>query len=126
MKIEHLAMWVNDLEGIKSFYERYFGAKAGELYHNPKKQFRSYFLSFESGPRLELMSKVGIDEPSATQRLGLAHLAMAVGSRERVNELTEELRRAGYRIEGEPRTTGDGYYESVIADPEGNLVEVTV
>lgn len=126
MRIEHLAIWVKDLEAMRAFYEQYFGAKAGALYHNPKKQFQSYFLSFQSGPRLELMTKSGIAEQSATPLLGLAHFAMSVGSRERVNELTEELRRAGYRIEGEPRTTGDGYYESVIADPEGNLVEITI
>ena len=126
MSIEHLAIWVKDLEGMKNFYEQFFGAKAGALYHNPKKQFQSYFLSFSTGSRLELMSKESITDSAAYPLLGLAHFAMSVGSRERVNDLTEELRKAGYRIEGEPRTTGDGYYESVIADPEGNLVEITV
>lgn len=126
MKIEHLAIWVSDLETMKLFYERYFGATSGALYHNPKKEFYSYFLSFEDGPRLELMSKKGISESKASDCVGLAHFAVAVGSKERVDNFTEELRNQGYTIKSEPRTTGDGYYESVILDPEGNEIEITI
>ena len=128
MKIEHLAIWVNDLEQMRLFYETYVGAKAGNLYHNPAKNFTSYFLSFKEGPRLELMHRPNIGhKPNNTQeRFGIAHFAISVGSINRVNELTEKLRDAGYKVIGEPRTTGDGYYESVVLDPEQNRVEITV
>lgn len=127
MKIEHLAIWVSNLEKMKLFYERNFGATSGALYHNPKKEFYSYFLSFSDGPRLEIMSKRGISETKVDNTIiGLAHFAISVGSKERVNQLTEELRQQGYVIKGEPRTTGDGYYESVVLDPEGNEIEITI
>ena len=128
MKIEHLAIWVKDLDKMKVFYEKYFHAKAGELYHNPTKQFKSYFLSFESGCRLELMKKPTIPDnlnDVLAEYIGIIHFAIATGSKERVDDLTEELRRDGFSIVGEPRTTGDGYYESVVLDPEGNRIEVT-
>ncbi len=129
MKIEHLAIWVKDLEKMKNFYEQYFNAQSNELYHNPTKNFRSYFLSFETGCRLELMQKPEIpnnlNDPER-QYTGLIHFAISVGSREKVNELTEELRANGLTIVGEPRTTGDGYYESVVLDPENNRIEITI
>ncbi|EGL17651.1 MULTISPECIES: VOC family protein [unclassified Paenibacillus] len=127
MKIEHAALWTADLEQMKAFYETYFCAAAGDKYTNVKKQFQSYFLQFESGARLELMTKpacIGRDEGRVY--LGYAHIAFSVGSEDKVVELTERLRRDGYTVEGEPRVTGDGYFESVVLDPEGNSIEITV
>ncbi len=128
MKIEHLAIWVADLEASKRFYETYFKAKSGEKYHNPVKQFTSYFLSFDSGSRLELMHRPDIAKvlKSGEEVMGFTHFAIAVGNKIEVDELTELLRRDGYKIIGEPRTTGDGYYESVVLDIEGNRIEITV
>ena len=129
MKIEHLAIWVENLEQMKSFYEKYFGAQAGEHYHNPNKNFSSYFLSFSDGPRLELMHRPDIPESGHDQGAeykGFIHFAFSVGSQENVDRLTEELRAARYTIAGEARYTGDGYYESVVLDPEGNRIEITI
>lgn len=129
MKIEHLAIWVKDLESMKLFYKKYFNATAGEKYHNPKKNFHSYFLSFEQGCRLELMYKPEIPDNKnevTHQALGIIHFAISVGSKQKVDNLTETLRNAGYKIIGEPRTTGDGYYESVVLDPENNRIEITI
>src|SRR5688572_25480110 len=129
MKIEHLAIWTQDLETLKQFYVKYFHAQPGELYHNKTKNFRSYFLTFSEGSRLELMEIPGMEmllEGEHKQFLGLAHFAISVGSKEKVNELTDQLRQDGFKIMGEPRTTGDGYYESVVLDPEGNRIEITV
>lgn len=129
MKIEHVAVWVRDLELMKDFYLNYFDADANALYTNPKKQFQSYFLSFKSGARLELMTRPDILShmiESGQEAYGYAHLAFAVGSKEKVDALTETLRSKGYQVLGEPRTTGDGYYESVISDPEGNRIELTI
>jgi lactoylglutathione lyase len=128
MKIEHIAIWAKDIERLKHFYETYFSAKAGDKYLNPKKKFESYFLSFGSGPRLELMHMPGI--PDSTNNIyaqfsGLIHFAIDVGSKHVVDSLTERLRSDGYEVVGEPRTTGDGYYESVVLDPEGNRIEIT-
>lgn len=129
MKIEHLAVWTNHLEELKEFYSRYFGAMAGDKYHNPKKNFTSYFLSFESGPRLELMQMPGIPDTNddvLLQRTGLIHFAISVGSEEKVNALTEKLKADGYKVIDGPRKTGDGYYESVILDPDENRIEITI
>ncbi|MFK8006139.1 MAG: VOC family protein [Saprospiraceae bacterium] len=129
MKIEHLAIWVNDLEKMKDFYQKYFHASAGEKYHNPTKNFTSYFLSFEEGCRLELMHRPDIPinkNEKINQYIGIIHFAVCVGSKEKVNALTEELREDGFTIQGEPRTTGDGYYESVVLDPEDNFIEITI
>jgi lactoylglutathione lyase len=129
MRIEHLAIWTNDLEKMRAFYETYFHAKAGARYRNNSKEFESYFLSFGEGFRLELMHKPGIlmkDTNTSTEYIGLAHFAIAVGSKEKVNALTEKLRTDGYPIIGEPRITGDGYYESVVLDPEDNRIEITI
>jgi lactoylglutathione lyase len=129
LKIEHIAIWTNDLERLKSFYEKYFHILVGEKYVNPKKGFESYFLSFDSGCRLEIMTMPGInqrDKDVLKQFQGLTHYAISVGSKEKVDSLTEVLRTDGFQIVGEPRTTGDGYYESVVLDPDGNRVEITV
>ena len=128
MKIEHIAIWVSDLEQMRKFYENYFAAKAGVKYVNPKKNFSSYFLSFEEGARLELMHKPEILAPDTIEKehLGFIHFAISVGSKAKVDALTEELRKDGFKITGEPRTTGDGYYESVVLDPEENRIEITM
>lgn len=128
MRIEHIAIWTKDLETLKDFYVSYFGCHTKDKYVNPAKGFESYFLSFSSGTRLELMSRPEVEaKPSMPEiSIGLTHLAISVGSRERVNSLTDEIRNAGYAVVSEPRTTGDGYYESVIADPDGNLIEITI
>jgi len=127
MKIEHLAIWVKDLEKMKDFYTRFFNMNCNDKYVNETKGFSSYFLSFEGGARIEIMHRPDISKQAAKAGtfFGFTHFAISVGSKERVDELTEAIRSAGYEITGEPRTTGDGYYESVIADPEGNLVEIT-
>lgn len=129
MKIEHIAIWVSDLEATKGFYEKYFNAKPNTLYHNKAKEFISYFLSFGNGCRLELMHRPDVSEQYKNyekQTLGLIHFAISVGSKEKVDSLTNQLRNDGFIIVGEPRTTGDGYYESVVLDPENNIVEITV
>ena len=127
MKIEHIAIWVNDLEGMKSFYIKYFSMKCNEKYENVKKGFTSYFLSFESGARIEIMNRIDISEEIGIKgnTHGLTHFAISVDSKEKVDKLTELIRKNGFEIFGEPRTTGDGYYESVVLDPEGNHIEIT-
>jgi lactoylglutathione lyase len=129
VKIDHIAIWTFDLERLKTFYEKYFGGEAGNKYHNAQKGFESYFLSFGNGCRLEIMKKPGIHKsPNNTNEeySGLIHFAIAVGSRNAVDDLTNQIRNDGYIIIGEPRTTGDGYYESVILDPDGNRIEITI
>lgn len=120
-----MAIWVKNLEVSKQFYTQYFNLSANALYVNEAKGFSSYFLSFTDGARLELMHSQQITSQAGDLQLGFAHMAFSVGGIEAVDKLTETLRNAGYRVVGEPRTTGDGYYESVIADPDGNLVEIT-
>lgn len=129
MKIEHIALWVKDLEAQKNFYTRFFGGRAGEKYTNAKKNYTSYFISFDTGARLELMHIPTIpanQNDLLEQYLGLIHFAMSVGSKEKVDELTETLRSEGYKVLGEARWTGDGYYESVVLDPENNRIEITI
>lgn len=128
MNIHHVAIWADDIERLKDFYVRYFRAVAGERYHNPVKGLTSYFLTFpDGGAKLEIMNIPGIVDRGCTDRFrGFCHVAVSVGSREKVDELTETMRAAGVPVIGHPRTTGDGFYESVVADPEGNLVEITV
>lgn len=129
MKIEHIAIWTKDVEALRVFYEKYFNALANQRYENMTKGFASYFLSFESGARLEIMQMEGIEERQRIlekQFTGLAHFAISVGSKEAVNELTARLEGDGYLLVDGPRKTGDGYYESVILDPDGNRVEITV
>lgn len=124
IKIEHIALWAENLELLKEFYTTYFDGVSGSRYHNPVKGFTSYFISFTGGCRLELMHREGLCRGECN-RLGLAHIAFSVGSKTNVDQLTERLRNDGYTILGEPRTTGDGYYESVVADPEGNTIEIS-
>ena len=127
MKIEHIALYVNDLEGARAFFVNYFGAESNEGYHNPQTDFRSYFLTFEDGARLEIMTKPDLtDSGDFLNRYGYAHLAFSVGSREKVDELTAKLASDGYPVFSGPRTTGDGYYESCILGFEGNIIEITV
>ena len=127
MRIEHVALWTEDLERLASFYQRYFGATVGDRYVNAAKGFESRFVSFESGARLEVMRTTTLvpvrHEPGA-QRMGLTHFAVSLGSEQHVDELTERLRRDGHPILDGPRRTGDGYYESVALDPDGNRVEL--
>jgi lactoylglutathione lyase len=126
MKIEHIALYVNDLEAARDFFITYLGGKSNDGYHNPKTDFRSYFITFDDGARLELMTKPGMmDQEKPLNRTGFVHVAFSVGSKERVDELTEELRTAGYEVVSGPRTTGDGYYESCIVVIEGNQIELT-
>ena len=127
MRIEHVALWTQDLERLRAFYERYFAATAGARYENARKQFQSYFLAFEDGARTELMCSPRVDGPGAGgERIGYAHLAVSLGSEAAVNALTERLRADGYAVVDGPRRTGDGYYESVVLDPDGNRIELTV
>ena len=128
MKIDHIAIWTKQLEKMKRFYALYFNGKPGEKYLNPRKNFESYFLEFDGGARLELMEKLEIDSKlhdDLENYLGITHFAISAGNRARVDQLTEQLRSDGYKIIGEPRITGDGYYESVVLDPDGNKVEIT-
>jgi len=128
MKIEHVAFWARDLEGLRRFYERYFGAKSNSRYENPSKGFSSYFLTFASGARIELMhsTALAVKPMPDFQTFGLAHIALSLGKKADVDQLTQELQADGYTLLGEPRTTGDGYYESIVLDPEGNRLELTV
>ena len=127
MKIEHIALYVNDLEGAKEFFTTYFGASANAGYHNVGTDFRSYFLSFESGARLEIMTKPELrDSGDLLNRFGYAHLAFSCGSKEKVDELTGILQKDGYPVISGPRTTGDGYYEGCILGFEGNIIEIAV
>ena len=126
MRIEHAAIYVNDIEAEKKFFTRYFGASAGEMYHNKNTGFSSYFLSFDGSARLELMTAPELqdmDKPGL--RTGFAHLAFSVGSCKEVDALTERLRADGYAVVSGPRVTGDGYYESCVLDAEGNRIEMT-
>ncbi|WP_026522855.1 VOC family protein [Butyrivibrio sp. VCB2001] len=127
MKIEHIAMYVVELERARDFFVKYLGGKSNDGYHNVKTDFRSYFISFEGGARLELMTKPEIiDADKPLNRTGYAHIAFSVGSKGKVDELTERLRADGYEVVSGPRTTGDGYYESCIVAVEGNQIEITV
>ena len=127
MHIEHIAMYVKDLEAARDFFVKYLGAVANEGYHNPRTDFRSYFLTFSEGARLEIMHKPHMDDPAKTlNRTGYAHLAFSVGSKEAVDTLTRQLKTDGYEDISGPRTTGDGYYESCILALEGNQIEITI
>lgn len=127
MRIEHVALWTEDLERLAGFYQRYFGATVGDRYVNAAKGFESRFLSFEAGARLEIMHTTTLSpvrHEAGAQRMGLTHFAVSLGSEQRVDELTEHLRGDGHPVLDGPRRTGDGYYESVILDPDGNRVEI--
>ena len=127
MKIEHIAMYVQDLEKTRDFFVKYFAAKSNAMYHNPNTDFKSYCLSFDDGARLEIMQKPGVEVQTENQmRTGFIHVAISVGSKEQVDKLTETLKQDGYTVTSGPRTTGDGYYESCVVAVEGNLIEITV
>lgn len=127
MKINHVALYVTDLESARDFFAKYLGGRSSDVYHNPRTHFRSYFLSFEDGARLELMTRPEIeDSEKPPMRAGYIHVSFSLGSREAVDALTQRLREDGYRVLDGPRTTGDGYYESCVVGVEGNLVELTV
>ena len=127
MRIEHVAMYVNDLEKTREFFIKYFNAKSNEGYHNKTTDFRSYFLSFDDGARLEIMKKpIMQDEEKRLTRTGFIHIAFSLGSKEAVDALTAQLKIDGYEVISGPRTTGDGYYESCIVGIEGNQIEITV
>jgi len=125
MNIAHIAIWTKDIESMKDFYTRYFKGVSNEKYTNPIKGFESYFISFESGAQLELMRKESVDTSLETEeRLGITHIAFKLGSKDAVLSLTEKLRSDGFSIVGEPRTSGDGYFESVVLDVEENRIEL--
>lgn len=127
MKIEHVAMYVNDLEAARGFFVKYFDGISNDGYHNKNTDFRSYFISFSDGARLELMNKPGlVDSEKQLTRTGYIHIAFSVGSKDKVDVLTETLKTDGYEVISGPRTTGDGYYESCIVALEGNQIEITV
>ncbi|HEV7605856.1 MAG TPA: VOC family protein [Steroidobacteraceae bacterium] len=124
MRIEHVGVWVRDLETVAAFYAKYFGARVGELYQNPRKKFESRFLAFDSGARLEIMRRGDVVERAPVEQLGLAHVAIAVGDEAQVDALAARFIADGVAPESGPRRTGDGYYECVVRDPEGNRVEI--
>lgn len=127
MRIEHIAMYVNDLEATKEFFVKYFNATSNEIYHNKTTDFRSYFLSFDDGARLEIMNKPQmVDDEKNLNRTGYIHIAFSLGSKAAVDLLTERIKNDGYEVISGPRTTGDGYYESCIIGIEGNQIEITV
>jgi lactoylglutathione lyase len=127
MKINHAALYTNNLENMKQFYETYFKGKANHLYKNKSKGFKSYFITFEDDARLELMSLAEVKEKAgALNHLGFIHLAFSAGSKDLVDELTNKLAEDGYKVISGPRTTGDGYYESCVLDPDGNQIEIVI
>jgi lactoylglutathione lyase len=123
-RIEHVGLWVRDLDAVAAFYAKFFAARIGALYQNPRKGFESRFLEFGSGARLEVMKRAGVEPRGTAELLGLAHLAIAVGDAAAVDALAARLRAEGFQIDSGPRRTGDGYYECVVRDPEGNRVEI--
>lgn len=127
MKIDHIAIWAEDIELLRDFYMMYFDMSCNDRYGNPKKNFSSYFLSFSDGEtRIEIMNIPGKDAPASRGDLkGLAHFAISVGGKERVDEMARRFKENGVTILSAPRTTGDGYYECAVADPEGNYIEIT-
>ena len=127
MRIEHIAMYVKNLEAARDFFVKYLSGTSNGGYHNPSTGFRSFFISFDDGARLEIMNKPGMDDPEKSlNRTGFVHLAFSVGSREKVDKLTARLKQDGYEVVSGPRTTGDGYYESCIVGVEGNQIELTI
>lgn len=128
MRIEHVALWTSNLENMKNFYEEHFDGQVSSKYVNPKTHFESYFIAFDSGARLEIMKKPSLlvgKSDSDGQYPGYVHIAFSLGSKEKVDGMTEQLRNKGFQVVSEPRTTGDGCYESCILDPDGNRVEIT-
>ncbi|EHH00302.1 VOC family protein [Paraprevotella clara] len=127
MKIDHVAMYVRDLEAVKDFFVRFFDAVSNEMYHNPRTGLKSYFLSFGNGAKLEIMTRPDLsDLGKDIYCTGYIHLSFSVGSEEQVNSLTAKLQSAGYEVISGPRLTGDGFYESCVLDSEHNQIEITV
>ena len=128
MKLEHVALYVSDLERARDFFVDWLGGRSNEGCHNPKTGLRTYFISFDGGARLELMTRPDIPECGGNRptQTGYAHVAFSVGSRDRVDQLTHALQEAGFSVVSGPRTTGDGYYESCVLDLEGNQIELTI
>ena len=129
MRIEHVGLMVEDLEVMRLFYEKYFKAVAGVKYHNPQTTFQSYFLTFSDGTRLEIGTRSHLNnltEAKKENRTGYSHLAFSLASKEAVDDLAAVLRSDGFSVKSGPRTTGDGYYEAVILDPEANEIEITI
>jgi lactoylglutathione lyase len=124
VRIEHIGVWVADIDRVAAFYSKYFGAQIGELYRNPRKGFESRFLTFDGGARLELMTRQDVNQRAANELLGLAHVAVRVGNEAAVDALAARLQADGVTPDSGPRRTGDGYYECVVRDPEGNRVEI--
>ena len=126
MRIEHVAMYVKDIEKAKDFFVKYLDGRSNDGYHNKKTGFRSFFISFDDGARLEIMHKPEMtDTEKPINRTGYAHIAFSVGNKARVDELTQLLKADGYAVVSGPRTTGDGYYESCVLVIEGNQIEIT-
>ncbi len=125
MEIDHIAIYVSNLEVVKDFFIAYFRAEANEMYHNPKTGLRSYFLSFDNGCRIEIMSRPEVHETVFDEfRAGFIHLSFSVGGRKAVDTLTARLEEDGYVVLSGPRMTGDGYYESCIKGIENLLIEI--
>ncbi len=126
MRISHIAIYVADLEAMKDFYVRYFGAIPNEKYSNDQTGLQTYFLAFNGEVRIEIMSRPDLLERNKySDRIGFSHLAFRMGSREDVDQQTARLMADGFTVSSRPRVTGDGYYESVVLDPEGNRIEIT-
>lgn len=126
IKLDHMAMYVHDLENMKNFFVRFFSAQANQMYHNPNTGLRTYFLTFADGSRLEIMNRPEVLSQGKDKFLGgYTHIAFSVGSKEFVDDLTLVLKDNGYSVISGPRKTGDGYYESCILGPENNLIEIT-
>jgi len=125
VRLEHVGVWVFDIDRVAAFYAKYLGAQVGELYRNPRKGFESRFLKFGGGARLELMTRQDVNQRAANELLGLAHVAISIGDEAAVDALAARLRADGVMPDSGPRRTGDGYYECVVRDPEDNRVEIT-
>jgi len=125
VRLEHVGLWVADLDRVAAFYEKYFGAQVGDIYRNERKRFESRFLTFGGGARLEVMTRHDVTQPQRTEQLGLAHVALCIGDEAAVDALAARLLADGVAPDSGPRRTGDGYYECVVRDPEGNRVEIT-
>ncbi|MCR5196795.1 MAG: VOC family protein [Pseudobutyrivibrio sp.] len=127
MKIEHIAMYVNELEEARDFFVKYLDGHSNDGYHNKNTGFRSFFISFDDGARIEIMNKPEmVDSYKELNRTGYAHIAFSLGSKEKVDDLTAKLKADGYQVVSGPRTTGDGYYESCVVSIEANQIELTV
>ncbi len=127
MRIEHIAMYVNNLEAVRDFFVTYFNGHPNDGYHNKTTDFRSYFISFDDGTRLEIMNKPDVaNQKKLFNSTGYVHIAFSVGSKERVDGLTSKLKADGFKVVSGPRTTGDGYYESCVVAIEGNQIEITI